>query len=86
VQVVVHWRPYLWGYRFLICTGHLSLKLLLEQHLSTIPRHQWVSKLFGFDFTVEYHPARRHMVTNSCHDTDIIPTTTTVATISGSSF
>jgi hypothetical protein len=24
--------------------------------LSTIPQHQWVSKLLGFDFQVEYKP------------------------------
>lgn len=26
--------------------------------LSTVPQHQWISKLFGFDFTVEYRPGR----------------------------
>jgi len=58
VQAVRHWRPYLWGRRFLVRTDHYSLKYLLDQRLSTIPQHQWLSKLFGFDFAVEYRPGR----------------------------
>ena len=53
-----HWRPYLWGRRFLVHTDHYSLKYLLDQRLCTIPQHQWLSKLFGFDFAVEYRPGR----------------------------
>jgi hypothetical protein len=44
----------LWGRRFLVRTDHYSLKFLLDQRLSTVPQHQWISKLFGFDFTVKY--------------------------------
>jgi len=58
VQAVRHWQPYLWGRRFLVRTDHYSLKYLFDQRLSTIPQHQWLSKLFGFDFTVEYRPVR----------------------------
>ena len=54
VQAVRHWRPYLWGHHFLVHTDHYSLKFLLDQRLSTVLQHQWISKLFGFDFTVEY--------------------------------
>jgi len=39
VQAVQHWRPYLWGSRFLVRTDHYSLKYLLDQWLSTIPHH-----------------------------------------------
>jgi len=49
--------PYLWGRHFLVRTDHYSLKFLLDQRLSTIPQHQWLSKLFGFDFAVEYRQA-----------------------------
>jgi hypothetical protein len=54
VHAVRHWRPYLWGRRFLIKTDHYNLKYLLDQRLATIPQHHWVGKLLGFDFTVEY--------------------------------
>jgi hypothetical protein len=62
VQAVRHWRPYLWGRQFLVRIDHFSLKYLLDQRLSTVPQHQWISKLFGFDFTVEYRPGRLNTV------------------------
>jgi hypothetical protein len=45
-------------------TDHYSLKFLLDQLLSTIPQHQWVSKLLGFDFTVEYKPSSTNIITD----------------------
>jgi hypothetical protein len=58
VKVVRNWRPYLWGRAFLVPTDHYSLKFLLGQHLSTIPQHTWVNKLFGYDISVEYRPGK----------------------------
>jgi hypothetical protein len=58
VQVVRHWRPYLWGRPFVVRTDHYALKFMLDQRLSTIPQHNWISKLFGYDFRVEYRPGR----------------------------
>lgn len=52
VQAVRHWRPYLWGRTFVVRTDHYALKFMLDQRLSTIPQHQWISKLFGYDFKV----------------------------------
>jgi hypothetical protein len=65
VQAVRHWRPYLWGQSFRVRIDHYSLKFLLDQRLSTAPQHQWISKLFGFDFTVEYHPGRLNTASTS---------------------
>jgi transposase InsO family protein len=65
VQAVCHWRPYLWGRAFLVRTDHYALKFLLDQRLSTIPQHQWVSKLFAFDFRVEYRPGRLNTVADA---------------------
>ena len=65
VQAVRHWRPYLWGRHFLVRTDHYSLKFLLDQRLSTVPQHQWLSKLFGFDFAVEYRPGRLNTVADA---------------------
>jgi hypothetical protein len=42
-----HSCRYLSGRTFLIGTNHFSLKFLLDQRLSTIPQHQWLSKLPG---------------------------------------
>jgi len=75
VQAVRHWRPYLWGRQFLIRTDHYSLKFLLDQRLSTVPQHQWISKLFGFDFNVEYRPDRLNIMADalSRRDAELAP-------------
>jgi len=65
VQAVRHWRPYLWGRRFIVRTDHRSLRFLLDQRLTTIPQHQWVSKLLGFDFVVEYKPGALNVVADA---------------------
>jgi hypothetical protein len=65
VQEVRHWRTYLWGRPFVERTDHYSLKFMLDQHLSTIPQHNWISKLFGYDFRVEYHPGRLNTVADA---------------------
>jgi len=65
VTAVKHWRPYLWGRTFIIRSDHYSLKYILDQRLSTIPQHQWVSKLLGYDFSVEYKPGRHNIVANA---------------------
>jgi hypothetical protein len=58
LKAVRHWRPYIWGQPFTVRTDHYSLKFLLDQRLSTIPQHTWVSKLFEYDLTVEYRPGK----------------------------
>jgi hypothetical protein len=65
VQAVRHWRPYLWGRKFVVRTDHYALKYMLDQRLSTVPQHQWISKLFGFDFTIEYRPGRLNIVADA---------------------
>jgi hypothetical protein len=41
------------------------LKFLLDQRLSTVPQHQWISKLFGYDFDVMYHPGCLNVVADA---------------------
>jgi hypothetical protein len=65
VKAVRHWRPYLWGRPFLIRTDHFSLKFILDQRLTTIPQHTWVSKLFGYDFQVEYRQGKFNVVADA---------------------
>lgn len=72
-KAVIHWRPYLLGRRFLIRTDHYSLKYLLEQRLSTSPQVHWISKLLGFDFSVEYRSGMTNKVADAlsrCHEDD----------------
>jgi hypothetical protein len=72
VQAVRHWRPYLWGRRFTVRTNHYSLKYLLDQRLATIPQHQWVGKLLGFDFSVEYKRGATNAVVDALSRRDIV--------------
>jgi hypothetical protein len=65
VKVVRHWQPYLWARPFIVWTDHFALKFLLDQRLSTIWQHTWVSKLFGYDFTVEFHPGKTNTVADA---------------------
>jgi hypothetical protein len=65
VQAVWHWQPYLWGRPIAVRTDHYRLNFLLDQHLSTIPQHQWASKLLGFDFRVEYKPGAMNTVADA---------------------
>jgi hypothetical protein len=53
---------------------HYSLKFILDQQPSTIPQHMWVSKLFGYGFTVEYHPGKLNGATDtlSRHEVDAV--------------
>jgi hypothetical protein len=72
VLAIRHWRPYLWGRRFLVRADHFSLKYLLDQRLDTIPQHHWVGKLLGFHFSVEYKAGSTNTVADalSRHDTE----------------
>ncbi|WVZ98121.1 hypothetical protein U9M48_043599 [Paspalum notatum var. saurae] len=86
VQAVRHWRPYLWGRLFVVKTDHRSLKFLLDQRLSTIPQHQWASKLIGFDFTVEFKPGHTNVVADALSHRDTDETTGACAALSGPVF
>jgi len=65
VKAVRHWCPYLWGRSFAVPTDHWSLKFLLDQRLTTIPQHTWVSKLFGYDFSVKYQPGKQNVAADA---------------------
>ena len=76
------------GRRFVVRTDHFTLKFLLDQRLSTMPQHQWISKLFDFDFTMEYRPGRLNMVADalSCYDFNAVATDAGAHAISRPSF
>jgi hypothetical protein len=74
-----HWRPYLWGQSFHIRTNYFSLKFLLNQRLSTIPQHQWVSKLLGFDFHIKYKFGSTNVVADALSRRDVEATTAAFA-------
>jgi len=81
-QAVRHWRPYLWGRCFVVRTDHYALLFLLHQRLSTLLQHQWVRKLFGYDFAVEFWPGRLNIAVDalSCQDETCAASSTTTPT------
>jgi hypothetical protein len=70
VQAVRHWRPYLRGRAFIVKIEHYSLKFLLDQCLATIPQHDWVGKVLGFDFSVEYKPGHQNIIADALSHRD----------------
>jgi hypothetical protein len=46
-------------------TDHYNLKYLLDQCLTIIPQHQWISKLIGYDFWVQYKPGTSNTVADA---------------------
>jgi hypothetical protein len=75
----------------LVRTDHYSLKFLLDQRLSTVPQHQWINNLFGYDFEVEYRSERLNVAVDSLSrryyaDDDASRATSAVLAISGTSF
>ena len=53
------------GRTFTVQTDHWNLKFLLDQRLTTIPQRTWVSKLFGYDFAVEYRPGKQNVAADA---------------------
>lgn len=54
VLAIQKWRPYLLGCKFIIQTDQQSLKYLWDQQITTVAQQKWLTKLMGFDFTIEY--------------------------------
>ena len=60
VEAIRIWRPYLLGRKFIIRTDQKSLKYLLEQRITTLDQQQWVAKLLGYDYEIQYRPGREN--------------------------
>ncbi|KAF8389590.1 hypothetical protein HHK36_024107 [Tetracentron sinense] len=54
VTAIQKWRPYLLGQSFIVRTDQQSLKFMLEQKVGTPLQQKWITKLLGYDFTMEY--------------------------------
>ena len=61
VTTIQKWRPYLLGQIFVVKTDQQDLKFLLEQKVGTPFQQKWITKLLGYDFTVEYADALSRM-------------------------
>lgn len=55
-EAVYKWWQYLIVKRFLIRTNHKSIKQFMQKVIQTQKQQQYVCKLMGFDFEIEYKP------------------------------
>jgi hypothetical protein len=46
------WHPYLLGQHFQIKKDHQNLKYFMEQHISSLEKQKWVTKIFGYDYEI----------------------------------
>lgn len=65
VMAVMKWRHYLLEHTFVIRTDQQALKYLLEQKIGTPAQQKWISKLLGYDFSVEYKRGRENRVADA---------------------
>jgi hypothetical protein len=65
VSVIQKWRSYLLGRPFIVKTNHQSLKFLLEQKVGTSFQQKWITKLIGYEFTVQYKKGVENRVANA---------------------
>lgn len=54
--VVRKWCHYLLGQHFIILTDHKSLKDLMSQVIQAPEQQQYLSKLLGYDYSIQYRP------------------------------
>ena len=65
VMAIQKWRHYLVGQRFKVRTDQQALKYLLEQRIRTPAQQKWISKLLGYDFSVEYKSGKTNKVADA---------------------
>ena len=59
------WRYYLYSVTFEVFSDHKSLKYLFSQKELNMRQRRWVEFLQDYDCTVNYHPEKSNVVTNT---------------------
>lgn len=59
------WRQYLLGHSFTIITDHKSLKDLMSQSVQTPEQHIYLSKLIGYDYTIQYKYGKSNVIADA---------------------
>ncbi|XP_041009333.1 uncharacterized protein LOC121253378 [Juglans microcarpa x Juglans regia] len=83
VMTIRKLRHYLLGQHFKVRTNQQALKYLQEQRVGIPAQQKWVSKLLGYDFSVEYKSGKTNQVADalsrlpSMKEPEIIPQLTT---------
>ena len=61
VQMIRHYRHYLYGRKFLLRTDHSSLRWLLNYKDADGMLSRWLTRLSEYDFEIEYRPGKQHL-------------------------
>ncbi|WVZ16786.1 hypothetical protein V8G54_009768 [Vigna mungo] len=69
---VQKWRQYLLGCRFIIQTDQRSIKELLSQTVLTPEQQNYLFKLLGFDFEIQYRPGKSNAAADALSRVDDI--------------
>ena len=64
-EAIAKFRHYLLGHKFVIKTDQKSLKSLTDQVVHTPEQQNWLHKLIGYDFTIEYKSGKENVVVDS---------------------
>jgi hypothetical protein len=59
--------PYLLQKHFQIKTDHQSLKYFLKQHISSLEKQKWVTKIFGYDYEIIYEKGKDNVVADALY-------------------
>lgn len=65
MSAVKKWRQYLLGHHFTIITDHRSLKELVNQVIQTPEQHMYLTRLIGFDYTIQYRFGNRNQAADA---------------------
>lgn len=60
VEAIRAWRSYLLGRKFIIRINQCNLKDFLEQKITMPEQQQWLAKLIGYDYEIQYRPGREN--------------------------
>ncbi|XP_061357783.1 uncharacterized protein LOC133302076 [Gastrolobium bilobum] len=73
---VAKWRQYLLGSPFVIRTDHRSLHHLMSQVIQTLEQQQFLAKLLGFNYSIQYKPGKLNTAEDALsHQPELLPTT-----------
>ena len=62
MAAIAKFRHYLLGHKFIIRTDQKSLRSLTDQVVHTPEQQNWIHKLMGYNFTIEYKPGKENVV------------------------